>query len=74
MTLTYDGLPHGVSVNVAGVNNEWLTPVVVTYNGSTTAPTDAGTYTILAQYDGSTNYNAISRTATSYGWSRGAPG
>ena len=64
ITETYDGLPHGVSVNVAGVNNEWLTPVIVTYNGSTTTPIDAGVYTIDAHYDGSANYNAVSRTAT----------
>ncbi len=64
MTETYDGLPHGVSVNVAGVNNEWLTPVIVTYSGSTTAPIDAGVYPIDARYDGSANYNALSRTAT----------
>jgi hypothetical protein len=45
------------------VNNESLTPVV-TYNGSTTAPVNAGVYTIQARYDGAANYNAVSRTAT----------
>src|SRR5205814_4196219 len=64
ITETYDGLPHGVTVNVAGVNNEWLTPVTVVYNGSTTTPIHAGVYTIDAHYDGSANYNAVSRAAT----------
>ncbi|HMD37508.1 MAG TPA: LamG-like jellyroll fold domain-containing protein, partial [Vicinamibacterales bacterium] len=64
ITETYDGLPHGISVNVAGVNNEWLTPVVVTYNGSTTTPINAGVYAIEARYEGSANYNAASRAAT----------
>jgi hypothetical protein len=64
ITGTYDGNPWGVAVNVAGVNNEWLTPVIVTYNGSTTTPINAGVYAIEARYDGSGNYNAVSRTAT----------
>ena len=64
VTVTYDGQPHGVAVNVAGVNSDWLTPVVVTYNGSTDGPADAGTYMMEARYDGNGNYNAISRTAT----------
>ncbi|HEV3142244.1 MAG TPA: Ig-like domain repeat protein [Vicinamibacterales bacterium] len=64
ITETYDGLAHGIGVNVAGVTGEWLTPVIVTYNGSATAPTNAGVYAIEARYDGSANYNAISRTAT----------
>lgn len=41
VTHTYDGQPHGVSANVAGVNSDWLTPVVVTYSGSMTDPTKA---------------------------------
>jgi hypothetical protein len=64
ITETYDGLPHGISVNVADVNNEWLTPVIVTYNGATTTPISAGVYTIDARYDGSANYSAAARTAT----------
>jgi Big-like domain-containing protein/MBG domain-containing protein len=64
ITETYDGLPHGVSVTVAGVSNEWLTPVTVTYNGSTTPPIGAGVYAIDARYDGSANYDAVSHTAT----------
>ena len=64
VTVTYDGHPQGVAATVAGVAGGSLTPVVVTYNGSTTTPTDAGTYTADARYDGNGNYNAVSRTAT----------
>ena len=60
----YNGQPHVVSIRVTGINDEALTPVVVTYNGSTTAPTNAGSYAVEARYDGSANYNAVSRTGT----------
>ncbi|HEY3161421.1 MAG TPA: Ig-like domain repeat protein, partial [Vicinamibacterales bacterium] len=63
-TITYDGQPHWVTVTVQGVDYSTLTPVVVTYNGSTTRPVDAGSYALEARYDGSINYNAISKTAT----------
>lgn len=63
-TLTYDGQSHGVSVSVPGVAGDSLTPVVVTYGGSPSAPSGVGVYTIEARYDGSTNYNAISKRAT----------
>jgi hypothetical protein len=63
-TVTYDGQPHGIAANVSGVRNEWLTPVVTTYNGSTVLPVSAGVYTIEVRYDGSANYNAITATAT----------
>ena len=39
VTVTYDAQPHGIAVNVAGVNSDWLTPVTVTYNGSAATPT-----------------------------------
>jgi outer membrane protein OmpA-like peptidoglycan-associated protein len=43
-TYTYDAAPHGASAttNPAGL------AVTVTYNGSTTPPTNAGTYTVVA--------------------------
>jgi hypothetical protein len=63
-TFTYDGQPHGVAVTVTGINNQPFTPVVVTYNGSTTVPANAGTYAVDAHYGGSTNYLPVSRTAT----------
>ena len=64
ITETYDGLPHGANVNIAGVAGEWLTPVIMTYNGSTELPVNAGVYAAEVRYDGSANYNAISRTYT----------
>jgi hypothetical protein len=61
---TYDGQPHGGGAGVVGYTNEWLTPVVITYNGSTTVPVNAGVYTVEARYDGSANYTSVSRTMT----------
>ena len=63
-TATYDGQPHGASATVTGINNEPLTPVVITYNGSTTMPSAAGDYAVEARYEGSTNYTPVVRTAT----------
>ena len=62
--VTYDGQPHGASAGVVGADNEWLTPVTITYNGSTAEPIDAGVYAVEARYDGSANYEAISRTTS----------
>jgi hypothetical protein len=64
ITETYDGQPHGVNVNIAGVAGEWLTPVIQTYNGSTELPVNAGVYAAEVRYDGSANYNAISGAYT----------
>jgi len=60
---TYDGNPHGATASVTGIGglNQALT---VTYTGtgstiypaSTTAPTNAGTYTASATYAESTNH------------------
>jgi len=63
--ITYDGGPHGGhNVNIAGVAGEWLTPVIYTYNGLPTVPVNAAAYTVEVRYDGSANYEAISRTYT----------
>ena len=61
---TYDGQPQGINVVIIGVQNEQLTPVITTYNGSTTMPVNAGVYTVVVRYDGSANYEADSRTFT----------
>jgi uncharacterized protein with FMN-binding domain len=57
-TATYDGTPQTIiaTTTPAGLN------VTITYNGSTTAPTDAGTYPIVATFD-NPNYQG-SATAT----------
>jgi hypothetical protein len=58
-TFTYDKQPHAGSGTAKGVFNETLSPVTVTYNGSSsTPPTDAGTHTVRASYAGSANYVA----------------
>lgn len=47
LSTTFDGLPKSVSVTTVPAD----LPVVVTYNGSTTPPTDAGLYTVVATLD-----------------------
>jgi hypothetical protein len=62
---TYDGQPHGGhAVNIPALEGGWLTPVIYTYNGSPTAPVNAGVYTSVVRYDGSANYEAVSATYT----------
>lgn len=60
----YDGLPHPASASARGVDSELLEPITVTYNGSTDVPVNAGVYTIVTSYAGSTNYEAGSSTTT----------
>src|SRR5689334_4537465 len=38
--------------------------LLITNNGSTTMPVNAGVYTVEARYDGSANYTPISRSLT----------
>src|SRR5207253_8277301 len=61
-TFNYDGNPHAGLGAAIGVQNEALTPVSVAYKDSsnallTTAPVNAGSYSVAARYAGSTNYN-----------------
>ncbi|MBO9522659.1 MAG: PxKF domain-containing protein [Nocardioidaceae bacterium] len=51
---TYDGLPHGATVTT---NPAGLGTVTVTYDGSSTVPTDAGSYAVHATLD-NPNYEA----------------
>jgi hypothetical protein len=70
-TFTYDGTAHAGTGNATGVGGAVLTPVTLSYNGtgSTTygptavAPTNAGTYTVTANYAADVNYNAASSGA-----------
>jgi hypothetical protein len=55
-TFTYDATPHSASAVLAGVAGDVLPAPDVTYNGSASAPVDAGAYTIEAVYAGSANY------------------
>jgi hypothetical protein len=64
---TYDGNTHSDTVTEVGADG--VTPVsgsfIITYNGSTTAPTAAGTYAVVANFISSDlNYTNASITST----------
>ena len=50
-TVTYDGTPKAVSVTTQPPGRA----TIVTYNGLTTPPTNAGTYTVVATLDSQTS-------------------
>ncbi|MFN8091433.1 MAG: Ig-like domain repeat protein [Vicinamibacteria bacterium] len=57
-TFTYDGKSHPATVTVTGLNGTVLASgidgtLAVTYNGSTTPPVDAGSYTVVATWTSS---------------------
>src|SRR5439155_391953 len=61
-TLTYDGTGHAGAGSAKGVLGEDLTPVTVAYKDAlnnllTSAPVNAGTYSVAARYAGDANYN-----------------
>lgn len=56
----YDRTAHAAIASATGVGGDALTPVTITYNGDTEPPVNAGTYTLLASYAGSQNYEAAS--------------
>jgi N-acetylneuraminic acid mutarotase len=64
---TYDGNPHADSATADGTDG--LTPVngsyIITYNGSTTAPTAVGSYAVVVTFISSDlNYTGTSITST----------
>ncbi|MCC3156661.1 YDG domain-containing protein [Hymenobacter sp. 15J16-1T3B] len=69
----YDRQPHGGTGSASGLGSPpaGLTPVELSYSGTgatsygptAVAPTQAGTYVVVATYTGSTNYNAKSSAA-----------
>jgi hypothetical protein len=63
-TFTYDGQPHAATASVTGVGGVALTPVSVTYNGSTAVPVSAGSYNVVATFAGDANHASASATAT----------
>ena len=63
-TRNFNGSPQSVAAWASGVNGASLTPVVVTYDGSSTAPTSIGSYAVVARYDGSANYSPASIAGT----------
>jgi len=62
--VTYDGQPHPATASATGVGGLALTPVTVTYNGSTAAPVAAGTYTVVATFGGDSRHESGSATGT----------
>ena len=65
-TITYDGMPHPISATVVGVDG--VTPVgnlSFTYNGSPSAPVNAGTYTAVATFTSADpNYSGATASTT----------
>ena len=60
----YNGQPQTATPVVRGVGGVALTPFNVLYNGSTTPPVNAGTYSIEVQFAGNANYTALTATGT----------
>src|SRR5207247_3093521 len=60
LTPTYDGAPKPVT---ATTNPLGLSGVSITYDGSSTAPTNAGSYAVVASLN-NTNYQAPNATGT----------
>ena len=63
-TVTYDGQPHAAAAILAGHYGDTLEPYTLTYNGLSDAPVNAGTYQVVAAYDGAANYEAATATGT----------
>jgi hypothetical protein len=66
-TITFDGSPHPITATAVGVDG--VTPVsgsfAFTYNGSSSAPVNPGTYTAIASFTSSdANYANASATTT----------
>ena len=62
--VTYDGHPHPAGVTVSGLYPDFFSPDSVTYNGVTDNPVNAGTYTVVATFNGTAIYAAATATKT----------
>jgi hypothetical protein len=63
-TFTYDSHPHPATAAATDYRGLPLTPVTMTYNGSSTVPVNAGTYTAVASFAGDANHLAITQSTT----------
>jgi hypothetical protein len=63
-TYTYDGQPHAAIATVTGLNGAIVGTASITYNGSSSAPIEAGIYDVVATFAGDTSYESASGTAT----------
>ena len=82
----YTGSPYPATAKVAGVSGaagaslESVTPTLIYYagatagsGGSSAAPTAVGTYTVVANFAGSTDYSAASSLPTTFTISKAVP-
>ncbi len=60
LVTTYDGTPKSPSVTTSPAGLD----VILTYNGVTTPPTEAGTYTLVATIDDVSHTGSVSQTFT----------
>jgi len=63
-SFTYDGQPHPASASATDYLGQPLTPVTITYNGSSSAPMNAGSYSAVANFAGDANHLPRSASAT----------
>jgi hypothetical protein len=63
-TFTYDGLAHPATGSATGVDGTSLGALSFTYNGSSDAPSNAGSYAVEGSLPETTNHQAGSATAT----------
>jgi Bacterial Ig-like domain (group 3)/RTX calcium-binding nonapeptide repeat (4 copies)/MBG domain len=60
---SYNSAPHPATFTITGINGDNLANLVMlAYNGSSSAPINAGTYAITATFTGNSNYNAVTDT------------
>ncbi len=64
-SFTYDAQPHAASGTVTGIGGENLGTPSFTYNNSPDAPVNAGSYAVVASFDGNTNYAAATNNTAS---------
>jgi hypothetical protein len=58
--VVYNGMTHAATGTVIGVGGAILATPTFTYNGSSAAPVNAGSYAVLGSYAGDANYNPVS--------------
>jgi hypothetical protein len=62
--VTYDGRSHPAGVTVSGFYPDYFPPDSVTYNGVADNPLNAGSYTVVATFNGTAVYEAATATKT----------
>ena len=62
--VTYDGLAHPAGVTVSGMHPDVFAADSLTYNGSSENPVNAGTYTVVATFNGTAVYESATATKT----------